>query len=217
MKYLALAVFTLFVTVACTSAQPEVDITQSEPELQQPIISGLVNQGWQDYEENGFQFEHPVDWQVQSFQTQNPFSTAAKWVVELQSTDKQVVLSGIAPEDYYIRESDESRINTDKYAASYIAIRVLVYDDSLTGETDWREIFDNFYAGSVEEFNRFIVYGQPGLNAVKASKLSGVLPGAERFFVSANGRLYDVALFFQGVDELEARSTFKTFVTLFNF
>ncbi len=201
---------------ACTRtiSVPDEQFGNEEPASQpvQPVDLGAdkaSQNDWQNYSEVGLGFRYPADWQVET--------TEASGVLLLQvkSTDKQVMLGGAAPDDYYVEVDGTNKINTEKYADRFILISVSIYS-GYQGRP-WQDFVDQIYTDVVTEFHPYQVPFQPEIEGVAPTNVSGVLAGQPRFFARSGDKIYDFSLYYSDQEKQEAYSVFNAFLADFQF
>lgn len=168
-----------------------------------------------EYADDNFRFQYPTGWLVEV--VAEPAGAAQAQVIHLQvkNIDKQIVLGGVAPEDYYIGENGVNVINSEKYADKFILFSVDLYLGSQA--ESWPDFFARAYPGVVAEHALYQVPYQPEVEGVIATKINGLLFGQPRFFARKSGRVYDFSLHFRGVESDEATEKFNSFLAGFSF
>lgn len=135
--------------------------------------------------------------------------------ISVASTDKQIVRGAVLPDDYFEPKGDSIAPDANKYATEYILFVIDAYPNDF--EADFSEWFEKIYPGAIGQFEPYQVPYHPELAAVRPTTVQAVIDGQPRFLARANGRIYDVALYFHGMDEAGANNWFNEFLRRFPF
>ncbi|HMB25879.1 MAG TPA: hypothetical protein VKP03_00505 [Patescibacteria group bacterium] len=201
--------------VGCTRyVEPEAqnkatDQTQPSPNLEQSADNQQPADNSAAALVGDYNFMYPQGWQLTD-STEN-----GQTVITIQNTDKQIVLGGVAPDDYYIESDGKNAVNTEKYANSYIKMVMTVYPEY--AETAWDEFFDSEFPQIVEEHKFAQLPYREDLETVQVSKTSGLFAGQERFFVRTDQAIYDARLFYSQDQKDQAVEEFYEFISQFPY
>ncbi|MBT4722892.1 hypothetical protein HN958_04250 [Candidatus Falkowbacteria bacterium] len=167
---------------------------------------------WIAYTANDFEFNYPDGWFVELAQRHGE-NDELIYSLLVKNTDKEVVLGGSAPDDYYIEVSGKSEINSQKYTNYYALINVNVTQSS----EGWDDFFAKYYPDSVTGFETVDLSFLTDNETVQATSHNAVYLGDPRYFIRSGEFVYDIALHVNGVDEGQAQEVFKDFIQNFSF
>jgi len=171
-----------------------------------------VASDWQSYVTNDFNFSYPDGWFVELEQGYGD-NDELTYSFNVKNTDKEVVLGGAAPDDYYVEVDGKSEVNALKYTSYYALFNVNVTESS----EGWESFFEKYYPDRVTEFEEIDLSSLTDKPVARATAHEGVYLGDPRFFIRSDKFVYDIALHVSGVDETEARDLFEKFITNFSF
>jgi hypothetical protein len=167
---------------------------------------------WQAYTANDFNFSYPDGWFVELEQGYGE-NDELTYSLIVKNTDKEVVLGGAAPDDYYLEVGDKSEVNSQKYTSYYALINVNAIQSSET----WENFFEKYYPDSVTGFESVDLSFLPNNDVVQATTHNAVYLGDPRYFIRSGEFVYDTALHLSEVDESQAREVFEEFIQNFSF
>ena len=212
----------LMVISACTmpvkrldlELQEEIDLSEVVAEAELVPIQKTVEP--LEVGKENWSFQVPVGWSLEEKKIITELPREAQRQYLLKSTDKNIVLGGLLPDDYYLDQVTQE-LNMGKYTESFIAINLLVYEGAVDFyDLTWDEFFADFYP-EVKEFNTRELFGQPDLKAVVVTSTDGVWLGSQRIFVHVEDRFYDLSLHNKNNEVNEAEEAFRNFITNFEF
>mgnify|MGYP003969727047 CR=1 FL=1 len=214
---------TLFLILsACTVpvkkiySQPQEEIDLIEEVFEEELVPIQKSLELVEVKNENWSFQVPVGWSLEEEKIATELPREAQRQMLIKSTDKEIVLGGLLPDDYYLDQVAQE-LNVEKYAESFIAINVLVYEGAVDFyDISWDEFFADFYP-EVKEFNSRELFGQSDLKAVVVTATEGVWLGGQRVFVHVEDRFYDLSLHYKNSEVNEAEEVFRDFISNFQF
>jgi len=174
-----------------------------------PVSDAATEETFVSCEAGSWKFACPVGWIV------NYTEEGGAQHITVASTEKQIVRGAVLPDDYFEPHGDAIAPDANKYATEYILFVIDAYPNSF--EADFSEWFEKIYPGAINEFEPYQVPYQPEVDAMRPKTVQAVIDGEPRFLARANGRVYDVALYFRGVNKNDANGWFNEFLRRFPF
>ena len=160
------------------------------------------NQGNYEYEQHA-KTENlaelcPEDWY---------FQRESENVVLIKDTDLEVILStGFVPDDYFM---PNGYVNDEKYAESYVLIRLEEYEHEVNDIFDWH-LFLKEYHPEVSDFR--MLDRDEGQYGIMPIAFDGVMLGEKIVMISLSGKVMVVTLHFQGNTRDNAQRVFDQIV-----
>lgn len=215
-KIVILLCFAIVVTLALTKCGSGPDIVPGRPKTIESEEDNFYAKSQEDqypksdeaqltrYSGQKFSVSYPSAWNL----TENKTSG-----VVIKDTDREVVLGGVAPDDFYVETSAGNVVNEKKYSTKYAVITADYYEKSEA--TTWREFFDQFDV--VEKFEKYSGQVPSGMEAAVVTKVSGLFPGQKRVFLRQGKNFLDLSLFVSGEDQKIAGAVFDQVISSVSF
>ena len=151
-------------------------------------------------------FEVRDGWYFEETIVGGELSTEQGRVLLYKNTEQEIIIGGRSPE----------REDLERYAASFIAIRILVYE----GRPEYiDQTWESFFAENYAEVISFesMSIDSSDIDMVTVTEVDGIWFGSERLFVHMGDRFYDVSLHLQDAEMAKAKDAFNYFVLNYNF
>ncbi len=143
-------------------------------------IENSETKDWQTYrnEKYGFEVKYPEDWH----EKESPYDDTG---VLFLNTDKEIIIGGAAPDDFY--SADGKEINP-KYSNDWMGIQIDAYFKPVN--FSW----DNWIKNNNFPIEKYESYNYEGLEGIKVTELNGLFYGEPNVFIEGK-KIYNIRLY----------------------
>jgi len=163
---------------------------------------------WKSYLHNDFHFQYPEAWHVMS-QNDNQ--------IILKSTDKQIVLGGVAPDDYYMQIQGKSILNEGKYAREFVCIEIKRFEAK--PNQNLAMFISTYPESGIANYDFYpIAQDHPSLlEMVFVTEINMVNMTDSRFLARTADYVYDISFIGKGIAFDQVSALYSDFMNRFSF